>query len=328
MNDLPEDRGPEMGGADVPDAWREFDDTLADGPSPASVPDQARVWLGDQRFMHGLLRALHTADAAGREGRIAQLLERIDSESAGAERGAPAVGAPRRAFAYWASVSLAAMLFAAAMLWWSLPASLPTADAAVSRAVAELSRDLNRRFHLEMLGTDRTGKVMMRNEFALVTQPGNRFRIDGKLAFGNLQFGELRIGCDGSELWVLPANGLFRKAVPLSERERLMKGFGDVLDLGYLDVHELVEKLPNDFDLRVVGRETGTDGRSLLRIEATRRAGAKGKLKSAWLLCDEASGMVTRIEAEVDMGAGFGRKFTLQYLGEESPGLVDYKRPW
>ncbi len=90
----------------------------------------------------------------------------------------------------------------------------------------------------------------------------------------------------------------------------------------------LVEKLPNDFDLQVVGRETSADGRALLRIEATRRAGTMGKLKSVWLLCDEVSGMVTRIEAEVDMGAGFGRKVTLQYLGEESPGLVDYKRPW
>ena len=29
----------------VPDEWRELDDSLADGPSPAAVPDEAKAWL-------------------------------------------------------------------------------------------------------------------------------------------------------------------------------------------------------------------------------------------------------------------------------------------
>lgn len=315
MNESPGDRRPETV---VPEAWRQFDDTLADGPAAAEVPDDAKRWLGEQRLMHGLLRALHTADAAAREGRIDQLLRRIDAERA-------AAAAPRR---HWAFVSLAALLLATIAVWFALPERLPTADAAVSRAVAELARDVDRRFHLTMTATDRNGREQLRNEVALVARPGKRFRIDGKLAFGGLQFGELRIGCDGTELWVLPANGAFRRAVPIAERERLMKGFGDFLDLGYVDVHELVEKLPADFDLRVVAREVGDDGRPQLRIEATRRSGAKGTLKSAWILCDEASGMVTRIEAEGEAGAGFDRRISLRYLGEEAPGLVDYRRPW
>ena len=68
------------------EAWRELDDTLADGPSPAEVPDEAKVWLGRQRFVHGLLRALHTADAAAREGRIAAILDRIDRDRTEAPR--------------------------------------------------------------------------------------------------------------------------------------------------------------------------------------------------------------------------------------------------
>jgi hypothetical protein len=314
---VPPDREPSANGP-VPDAWRTFDDTLADGPSPAEVPEDAKAWLGDQRFLHGMLRALHTADAAAREGRIASLLERIDEDE-------QVKASPRR---HWGLVSAVALLLAAVMLWLTLPDRLPTADAAVSRAVAELSRDVNRRFRLQMVATDRTGKEQIRNEFALVTHPGMRFRIDGKLGFGGMQFGEIRIGCDGAELWVLPANGLFRRSVPLAERERLLKGFGDVLDIGYLDVHELVQRFPDEFELRVVGRESGRDGRPSVRIEATRRPGAKMPLVSAWLLCDEATGMVTRLEAEQDLRGGFGRHLSLEYLGEEAPALVDYRRPW
>jgi len=204
---------------------------------------------------------------------------------------------------------------------------LPTAEAAVGRAVAELARDVDRRYLLEVGFRDGQGKQVARHEFALVARPGMRFRVDGKFELAGMQLGELRIGCDGQELWWLPANGLFRKAAPLAERDRLMKGLGDVLDLGYLDVHDLVKKLPDDFDLRVVARETDANGRPQLRIAATRRSTARGHLRSAWLLSDEATGMVTRIEAERE-GRGLVQSLTLQYLGEESPGLVDYRRPW
>jgi hypothetical protein len=38
--------------------------------------------------------------------------------------------------------------------------------------------------------------------------------------------------------------------------------------------------------------------------------------------------MVTRLEADVDVGRTGFSKLVLEYLGEESPELVDYKRPW
>jgi hypothetical protein len=203
-----------------------------------------------------------------------------------------------------------------------LPDHLPTAEAAMERVVAELSRDVDRRFHVELVSTTATGK-QLRFELPLVTRPGKRFRIDGKLPIGAFQ-----LGCDGEELWWLSANGVFRRAGPIAERERLLQGIGDVLDFGYLDVHELVQKLPADFDLVVVGREQTADGPQL-RIEATRRApGAHERLRSAWLTCDEASGMVTHLEVETDLGRGATRHLTLQYLGEEPAGLVDYRRPW
>jgi hypothetical protein len=296
------------------ESWRELDDTLADGPAPAALPAAARRWLADQRLLHGLLRALHTADAQARESRIAAIQRRIERER---------TATPRR----WWLVAAAALVFAGAGIWFALPARLPTAEAAMGRAVAELSRDVDRRFRLELVATTAAGKEFG-NELLLVVRPGMRFRIDGKLSIGALQLGDYRIGCDGQELWLLPANGAFRRAGPLADRERLLQGLGDVLDLGYLDVHELVRQLPADFELRVVGREPTPAGPQL-RIEATRRAGAgRARLQSAWLHCDEATGMVTRIEVEVALGRGAARRLTLQYLGEEPAGLVDYRRPW
>lgn len=291
------------------EGWRELDDTLADGPAPAAVPDAARTWLADQRFLHGLLRALHTADAQAREARIARIRARIDAQH---------VAGPQR----WWLVAASALVFAVLGFWLVLPDRLPTAEAAMQRVVAELARDVDRRFHVELRATKANGKEL-RIELALVTRPGARFRIDGKLPFGAFQ-----LGCDGTEMWILSANGVFRRAGPLAERERLTQGFGEMLDLGYLDVEELVRKLPADFDLAVVGRVPTASG-TQLRVQATRRATAgRAQLRSAWLWCDEATGMVTRIEAETELGNGATRLLTMQYLGAEPPGLVDYRRPW
>ncbi|MGB3966319.1 MAG: hypothetical protein WBO45_06280, partial [Planctomycetota bacterium] len=112
----PEPKGREL----VPEAWRDLDDTLADGPAPAEVPAAAKAWLADQRFVHGLLRAMHSQDVAAREGRIAAILARTDTAAA----------EPRHR---WLTVLVAACVLACLGVFWALPASLPTADAAVQR---------------------------------------------------------------------------------------------------------------------------------------------------------------------------------------------------
>jgi len=307
----PEPRGPEPGKPEngwpdvVPDAWRDFDDTLADGPSPADVPPEAKSWIAEQRLMHGLLRALHTADAPAREGRIATLLERIDRD---------ARLAPRR---QWVRVLAAALVLACVGVWFVLPESLPTAHAAVERAVRELARDVDRRFRIEVVGIRNRGA-----EFLLVTRPGNHFRVDGKFAYFQGMI-EVRCGCDGEELW-LNANGYFRQAVPFAERKRLKipgLDLDEVLGLGYLDVHNLLQRLTAEYDVSVVGREKDAKGESRLRLDALRR-GASGGPRSLRLQCDEETGMVTRIEIDSNVRLRF------EYLGEEPPGLVDYRRPW
>jgi hypothetical protein len=123
---------------------------------------------------------------------------------------------------------------------------------------------------------------------------------------------------------------MFRRAVPTAERERLQQTLGEALDLGYLDVHDVVRRLPQDCELKVVAREQDAAGRSLLRIEASRkRQLPRARLGKAELLCDEATGMIVRFEAELELArAGIRRSVLLEYLGEEPPGLVDFGRPW
>lgn len=312
----------------VPDGWRELDDTLADGAAPAEVPDQAKPWLGEQRYVHGLLRALHTADAQARESRIERVLAAIDAEAdAGddADADAGAMARPSR----WRQLAFAAAAVLLALLgvWASLPASLPTAAAAVERAVAELARDVDRRYVCRVeIGEDSARPI--EHTFTLVARSGLRFRIDGRLGFAGAPFGEFRIGCDGEELWVVSANGMFRRAAPLAERERLMTGLAELLDPGYLDVHDLVRKLPESFDLQVVGREAGIDGRELLRIVASQRGAVAPRFEHAELWCDEASGMVVRVVVDGLRRRGPVRRLQIDYQGEEPPGLVEYRRPW
>lgn len=313
MNDATDHGGREL----VPGAWRDLDDTLADGPSPVEVPDAAKAWLSDQRFVHGLLRALHTADAAAREGRIEAILARIDAER---------VAEPRRR---WFGVAVAAALLAALGIWALSPRGLPTAEAAVARAVAELARDVARRFHVAVVGTDARGVSMQHHEFELLAQSEGRFRVTGRFGFGGFQSGEMTVGCDGSEFWLTSANGQFRHAVPVADRERLLQGFGEVFEFASLDLHDLVRRLPDDFELTVAGRETDAAGRSLLRIEAVRkRSPLRARQNAVWLLCDERTGMVARMEVEFEFARGASRRLSIEHRGDQPAAAAAFARPW
>lgn len=305
---------------EVPVDWQLADDTL-DDTSCEQVPAGSQQWLAGQRFVHGLLRAMHTADSSAREVRVQNLLHSIDAERS------ISVHQGRR---HWGLVAAAALLLAAVAAFFALPDRLPTAQAAVQRAVEQLARDVDLRFLLVLTGEDVSGQEKLRHEFDLVTRPGLRFLVDGKLSFGPVQLGEFQIGSDGEEFWMKSANGMLRRASPIAEHERLMQGLGDLVDVGYLDVHALVRQLPEDFELEVVGHETGAQGQRLLRIEAKReRRGRRGGiLHDAWLLCDEVTGMVTHLQVQAQMARGFRRGLTFDLVGEVPPGTIDYRKPW
>ena len=274
----------------------------------------ARDWLVEQRSVHGLLRALHTADAAGREARVAAVLGRVDREIARVRR------------RHWLVVTAAALLLATFGIWLLLPPELPTAEAAMARAVDQLGRDLDRRFRVVWTAVARDG-VPRDREFTLVTRPGMNFLIEGQFPTAGMRFADGRIGCDGQTIWIDAANGRTRRAGPLTERSTLLQGLGELFDLGYLDLQGLLGKLPGTFRLRVVER-LQRDGGPRLRIRARLR-GAAGRLRlrAAELIVDEASGMVTRLDLQV-RGLGGVRRLVLDYLGPVEGRAVDYARPW
>jgi hypothetical protein len=303
------------------DGFPDLDDTLADGPAPADVPDEARDWLAEQRTMHGLLRALHTADAASREDRVASILASIDADSSRGQR------------RHWFAVAAAALVLATVGVWLALPPSLPTAEAAIERAADEMGRQVDRRFHVRLTVPGRLRAERVRHDFDVVTRPGMRFLVEGRFAFAGVKVAKGRIGSDGETLWFSAADGRTRRSGPLADRERLLQGLGPLLevglDVGYLDVHALVARLPGDFRLRTVGRTTDQNGNPQLRIEAKRRL-RRGllKVRSLELLVDEASGLVTSLEADL-LVVGTGRRhLVVEYLGTAEPGSVDYSRPW
>jgi hypothetical protein len=298
--------------------WGELDDTVADGPSPVEVPEEAREWIAEQRTMHGLLRAVNTADASARESRIESVLGHIDAYD---------VRAHRR---HWFAVAAAALLLATVGVWFALPQSLPTAEAAMARVADQLSLDVDRKFHVKLSTAGRKRPERVFHEYKLTVRPGMRFLIEGRFAFAGLRITDGLIGCDGETVWIQrSSSGRHRRSGPLADREQLLEGLGDILDTGYLDLHYLIGRLPGNFDLRVVDRSVDEQGQPLLHIKAHRRS-RSGLLRvhSAELTVNELTGIVTHLDAQVRLETGGVRHVLIDYLGQPAVGEVDYSRPW
>ncbi|MGK0204971.1 MAG: hypothetical protein ACI9S9_004057 [Planctomycetota bacterium] len=319
------DERPSPGDSQTPgdSQWHELDDTVADGPSPAEVPDEARKWIAEQRTMHGLLRALNTADSTAREARVESVLTSIDAHDARAHR------------RHWVAVAAAALLMATLGIWFASPPSLPTAEAAMARIADQLTLNVDRKYHVKLSTANRKRPERVFHEFNLTVRPGMRFLIEGRFAFAGLRISPGRsgapgrIGCDGETVWIEPGSRRHRRSGPLADRERLLEGLGDILDTGYLDLHSLVAKLPGNFDLRVVDRSQDEQGRQLLHIKAHRRARSGSfRVRSAELTVDELTGIITHLDAQVRLTAGGMRHVLVDYLGQPDAGEVDYSRPW
>ena len=126
----------------------------------------------------------------------------------------------------------------------------------------------SRHFTFTQIVTDASGRETMRDEFDLKMRPGMRLLITGKMGFGPFQSDDFRAGCDGSEAWVQGGPFGMKQALPLAQAEELVAKMGTVLDVGYLDVQALLERLPTDAELHTVERDTDDKGRKVLRIES------------------------------------------------------------
>jgi hypothetical protein len=292
------------------DDWSGFDETLSD-EALGKPPDAALDWLRGQRFLHGLLRALHT-DAGAREARVQAVLDRLGP-------------VPRGRSPTWWLLAAATLL---ALLGWALfppLRELPRADAAVARAIAALGEPVDRQFRLTVQAGGGEPSAALRNQFTLTTRPGMRWLLQGEMPYGRWLS-----GCDGETLWIQPSLSLFKPmSFPLAEAERMVAAMGHVLDLGYLDILALVQRLPQDCELRAVGREPGPAGLGdQLRVEAVALPDRIAALvSSATLLCDEATGMVTRIEVKTNPTGSRPRTVVLEYRGTVQLGADAYRMP-
>lgn len=282
------------------------DDSL-DECDPAPAAPEARPWLAQQRFVHGLLRAASTADASAREARIQTLMASLPAH-------------PRR----WTRLlaPAAAVLVLGAVVAWTFTAMgrLPRAEAMVAKALASLQAPVDRAFELEVtiVGPDR----QVERTLEVVMRPGRRFLVQGRTWLG-----PFRAGCDGDTVWFEPALPLMRTSVPLAEAHRLTERLGDVLDLGYLDLETLLRRLPQDAALRCTGREGGA-----VRIEAIGDVRLRQvELRSIRMLVEDGTGLLLDVQAAANgtrRGKPWQAHLAYRHLGTRALGEDGYRRPW
>jgi hypothetical protein len=290
------------------DRFGAVDDTLHDGDDATpEVPPQARPWCMQQRFVHGMLRALHTADAAAREARVQAVMRQVAARPMLTRR----------------LVTAAAVLAAAALAVyaiWPDPARLPRAEAMVAKAIAALSAPVDREFALS-IEVERGGRRTTR-DMQITLRPGRRF-----LVAAESPLGEFRAGCDGETVWFQPAATQFRTSVPLADARRLTERLGDVLDLGYLDLETLLRRLPQDTELRCVARVRG--GIKVAAIGAVKLRHLD--VRSIEMVVDDDTGLLRSIDA-VAKAEGRTREVAarLQYrhVANHELGEAAYRRPW
>ncbi len=290
-------------------------------PAGGGVPtNSADDWVADQQFVHGLLRSMQSTDAVTREGRVAAIMRRIELEPRLRHR--------------WALVAASALLLCCVSWPLLLVRDLPEAEAAVLRGAQLLADGSDRSFRVESSGLDADGREQGSQTFELLARPGMHFVLSGAMTLGPIHFADMRFGCDGKEFWFHSAGdsmnpGEVRRAGPLDEAPTLLRGIGNVLDLGLLDVHKVVQQLPRDFVLHSEGRTEDGGGNSLVHVEATGGPHRPGfHLHRADLWCDEGTGMIVRLEVEADDGFGRLQRISFEHQGIVAVDTSIYDRPW
>ena len=94
-------------------------------------------------------------------------------------------------------------------------------------------------------------------------------------------------------------------------------------------MHGFVSKLPENFQLKTVGRSKDQGGNALVHVQATggpERAGFH--LRRAELVLAEASGMIVRVEIVADDGLGNVQRIRFVDKGTHPVYSTVYQKPW
>ena len=296
------------------------------GDAPSSKDPNAVEWAARQHFVDGLLRASKTS-ADANERSIEAIFARLDEK-----RAMPLSWARPQRRPHRFPLVLAASLLAGLLLWpVMLPSSLPEAHASVQRAAEVLGECVDRRFAVELEDLAGAGESS-KQELMLTMRPGRKFLMSGALEIGPLRFSSMQFGCDGQNCWfdALRTDGdAVRREGPLDEAPSLLRGIGNAIDLGFLDMHGFVSKLPENFQLKTVGRSKDQGGNALVHVQATggpERAGFH--LRRAEIVLAEASGMIVRVEIVADDGLGNVQRIRFVDKGTHPVYSTVYQKPW
>ena len=299
-----------------------------DGDVPSSHDPAIASLRAEQQFVDALLRARRTP-LATQELTIASIMKQIDEPKQTTLSWSRAQNSQHRPL-----MVLAASLLVGLLLWPALFSEpLPEAHASLARGAELLVDTVDRRFSVELSTRGKSGSES-RQDLVLTMRPGKRFLVSGPLELGPIHFASMQFGCDGKEFWfhAPDADGAFaeiRRAGPLEEAPSVLRGIGNVLDMGLLDMRAFVSRLPEAFQLRTVKRSTDAQGRMLVHIEATGGSARPGfHLQRAEVLCDEVTGAIVQLGVEADDGLGSSHRLRFVDEGPQPVYESVYAKPW
>lgn len=304
------------------------DGDMSSFPETAAASSQA-----EQLFVDSLLRARRTP-LATQEMSIATILKRLDEKRPDEPIRTPLSWSRPQARPHQTLLVLAASLLVGLLMWPALFAEpLPEAHASIARGAELLGNAVDRRFSVELSTRSKSG-AESRQDLTLTMRPGKRFLVSGPLELGPIHFASMQFGCDGKEFWfhAPDADGSFaeiRRSGPLEEAPSVLRGIGNVLDMGLLDMRAFVSRLTEAFQLRTVKRTTDARGRVLVHIEATGGPSRPGfRLKRAEVICDEVSGGIVELGVEADDGLGSSHRLHFVDQGPQPVYESVYTKPW
>jgi hypothetical protein len=272
---------------------------------------ELRQRLVEQQTIHGLLRHLHSPDAAAREMRIQRVLVAMGSDRPEVDTNAighdpdpsPTPDADRLRQRGWRLAMAALVLIGGTLLVTSLiPHRLPLARAVVGQTLQHLEQIFDRaydgRWTLESWTEDDGSgdRVLRGRNFKLFV--GGRGR---SLVRIDTSFGVVNAGCFAGKHWIrMPG---WRTHV-LKHSGPLRLPDGAEFDLGLMQIDNLLSMLPAEFDLQTLGRlraENSADA-ATIHIRA-RRPANPARRQSAMVIdlwSEEVTGLLRKLEVVSD----------------------------
>ena len=283
---------------------RLVDELLSEEPGEPRPPLSPRVRrrFALQQAMHGLLRSLHSADAAAREARIARVMAAV-------HRQGPELLAVLRRGRWRLAAAAAILLVGLALLTTWAPWSSyfeSEALAVVARAASHLESVVNHEFRGRVTFENAAGDAMFQGlNFRLVTGGKGRFVVESQGAVPLPVRGPVRLGLAQGRRWLRfgtqPRVDLTDSALPP------ILPLGQ-LDLGMLELDQVLRQLPGAFEIKRWGRlnPAPPDAPAQIEVSAVPRPGAAvrgprfSRVQRIDLIADEATGLLRRFEILAD----------------------------